>query len=157
MAMPLVPHDHPFPVEPVQSIPNAATPTDTDRLAKMPLVPHDHPFQVELVQSIQNAVTPVDIIRLEKLMTSYLNQLQTNHHHHHQGWSEAMSRWHPNLSLHKLEQSYWSRLKDSDNLKCAIDTKRDENQRVCIHKWEYDPSDRDERTRYTCAHCGKWR
>ena len=122
-----------------------------------PLISSENPFQIELIQSIQHAQTPSDVIRLERIMNSYLNQLKTKHHHRQQGWSEARGRWHRNENINKLQQYYWKTLRDCDDVKEAIDNKRDKIQRECTHKWEYDPTDRDERTRYICALCGKWR
>ena len=120
-------------------------------------LPCDNPFQIELIQSIKNASTSEDVVRLEKIMKSYLNQLQTTYHHRQHGWSDDLGRWHPDESLKKLQNYYYKTLLYSNNVKHIIDKKREKIQRKCAHEWQYDPTDRDERTHYICIHCKKWR
>ena len=64
--------------------------------------------------------------------------------------------WHPDGHIDKLRKKYWRALSEIHYLKHIIESKQNVMEELCQHAWEYE-ADRDERTHYTCKHCGKYR
>lgn len=111
-----------------------------------------------LILAIQNCTTEAaDVIALEQLMSQYLDTLETNKHHLAAGWSRKLRRWHSDMSYTQLQQRYWKLHAQTNNLKIELQKKRKEREEECEHVWERDWADRDERSRYMCAKCGKGR
>ncbi len=60
----------------------------------------------------------------------------------------------PQEELSILQDHYRERCRDLSKLKRLIEEKQRAIERACAHKWQYDETSRDHRSRYVCMICG---
>ena len=121
----------------------------------------------EIVQQFQTIElpTPADIIKLETAFNQILKQLGSNKCHREAGYSTRFPRYRTNIShddnhcqlRDKLTKHYWQRHRQLNELNANIKKREQHIQANCTHEWVKDYESRDERSRYDCVKCGKYR
>ena len=107
---------------------------------------------------------PNDIVDADIAMMCILNHWGAEKHNKAHGYSPRFPRYQqsytdrtPKQELEILQQHYWARERDLNNLRRLLGQKEAALQRTCIHKWEKDLTSRDHRSHYICTECGAFR
>ena len=95
--------------------------------------------------------TSSDVNMFEKTVRAHFKTLSATH-----GAEGTLLIWKPDDNIDKLRKKYWKTLAHAQYLDSFIKTREKAQQESCFHTWEYEAS-RDERTRYTCKKCGRFR
>tara|TARA_B110000908_G_C10249857_1_gene451270 strand:- start:919 stop:1302 length:384 start_codon:yes stop_codon:yes gene_type:complete len=105
-----------------------------------------------------------DVIDLEHAFQNILNHHKTNECHKHLGYSQSFPRYLEKMSdasnptiLKDLKQHMYAREHQLYGLRKIISKRREAIETICDHKWQYDTTERDERSRYTCVKCNAFR
>lgn len=109
-----------------------------------------------LIQAIRLARTPAEIVQLEQDMLQYLRDIDADKHHRTLGWSRGQPRWHATETAN-LRAVYRRSVRNSGRLKWVLEQACQKKEQACVHNWKYDAAERDDRTHYVCAKCGKSR
>lgn len=121
----------------------------------------------ELVQRFQTIElpAPADIIELERAFDCILKKLGSNKCHREAGYSTRFPRYQTIVSnddnhhqlRDELTKHYWKRHRQLNELNINIKKREESIQTSCTHEWVKDYGSRDERSRYDCVKCGKYR
>ena len=105
-----------------------------------------------------------DVINLEHIFQNILKYHQSNECHEKAGYSKSFPRYLEKMSdtrnkniLDQLTQHLHAREYQLDKLRNIIYERRKIIQRECTHEWEYDTTERDERSRHICHKCDAFR
>lgn len=115
---------------------------------------------VALSQEIES--DPAKIILFEYHVQQYLKQHNSDQHHQDVGYSNKVKRFQivgetPTETFGHLQKYYWFLCRRTASVKRMMDDARKQMESQCNHVWERDWEDRDERSRYVCKFCNKWR
>ena len=109
--------------------------------------------------------TTADIIELETAFNQILKGLGSNRCHREAGYSTRFSRYRSVIRdddnhcqmRDELTKHYWKRHRQLNELGLNIKKREEIIQASCTHEWVKDYGSRDERSRYDCVKCGKYR
>lgn len=105
-----------------------------------------------------------DVVDLEHAFQNILRHHKSNECHKHLGYSEYFPRYLEKMSdasnpaiLYNLRKHMHARQRQCFDLQKIISEREKIIQSNCDHEWEYDTTERDERSRYVCTKCNSFR
>lgn len=102
----------------------------------------------------------MDIVQLERMMLNYLDTLESDKCHRELGYGPRLPRFklpETQKEFHEFYDMYLKLRWEVDNLEKIVNEKREEFENKCKHEWEKDWENRDERSRWKCKKCTKFR
>ena len=102
----------------------------------------------------------MDVVTLEKMMNNYLDTLNSDQVHAEMDYGPRFRRYkipQTNEEFKQFHQYYLCLRWELDKMEEILQEKRTEFENKCTHNWVKDWDNRDERSRWKCTKCTKFR